>query len=369
MAPRPRKEGSKDLPPNLYRKTDARNGVTYYTYRDPISGRMFGLGKDKDAALREALAANQAEHLKTSLNERIAAPAAKATPARPFSRWITEYATIYQERDLADESVRNALMRLKRLDAEFGHHDIRDISTMDVAQYLGGMAKEGKSQMARAMRSLLRDVFSEAIAAGWTDKNPVEVTKAARVKIKRERLTLEMWRLIYAEAKSPWLQRAMELAVLTGQRREDIASMLFKDDRDGHLHVIQSKTGARLRISTALRLEALDLDLAAVIKQCRVGVLSKHLVHHHRTISRAKAGQPIMLDTLSKAFADARDAAAKRHGLSLGERPPSFHEMRSLAARLHAEEGRDPQRLLGHRSAKMTDLYRDSRGAEWIDVA
>ncbi|WP_226298703.1 phage integrase Arm DNA-binding domain-containing protein [Pseudomonas sp. MM213] len=43
MAPRPRNTGSKDLPPNLYRKTDARNGVTYYTYRDPISGRVFGL--------------------------------------------------------------------------------------------------------------------------------------------------------------------------------------------------------------------------------------------------------------------------------------------------------------------------------------
>ncbi|MDT4883425.1 hypothetical protein FQZ97_1194650 [compost metagenome] len=98
-------------------------------------------------------------------------------------------------------------------------------------------------------------------------------------------------------------------------------------------------------------------------------MLSKHLVHHHRTISRAKAGTPIVLDTLSKAFAEARDAAAAKHGLDLGKTPPTFHEMRSLAARMHADEGRDPQRLLGHRSAKMTDLYRDSRGAEWIDVA
>lgn len=367
MVPRPRKLGAKDLPPNLYRKTDARNGVTYYTYRDPVSGRMFGLGKDKDAAILEAVAANMALMAPANLSERLAAPA--ATPARPFSKWIAEYVVIYQERGLAEESVRNAGMRLKRLAAEFGSMDIRDISTMAVAKYLGDLAKEGKAQMARAMRSLLRDVFMEAMAAGWTDKNPVEATKAARVTIKRERLTLDVWRLIYAEAKQPWLQRAMELAVLTGQRREDIASMLFKDEKDGFLHVIQSKTGARLRISTALRLDSVDLELSTVIKRCRGGVLSKHLVHHHRTISRAKAGTPIMLDTLSKAFADARDAAAAKHGLDLGKTPPTFHEMRSLAARLHAEEGRDPQRLLGHRSAKMTDLYRDSRGAEWIDVA
>ncbi|MNR15183.1 hypothetical protein D3C85_1317020 [compost metagenome] len=76
-----------------------------------------------------------------------------------------------------------------------------------------------------------------------------------------------------------------------------------------------------------------------------------------------------MLDTISKEFAAARDRAAEKLGLDLGASPPTFHEQRSLAARLHEEEGRDAQRLLGHRSAKMTDLYRDSRGAEWIDVA
>jgi integrase len=132
---------------------------------------------------------------------------------------------------------------------------------------------------------------------------------------------------------------------------------------------VQSKTGARLRISTALRLEALDLDIATVIKRCRDRVLFKHLVHHHRTISRAKAGTPIMLDTISKAFAEAWDAAAIKHSITLGKSRLTFHEMRSLTARLHESEGRNPQRLLSHRSARMTDLYRDSRGAEWIDVA
>lgn len=370
MAPRPRKAGGKDLPPNLYRKTDKRNSVTYYTYRDPVSGKMFGLGKDKDVAVREAVAANMAEQLRPSLEERLAAATARpAAQSKPFAEWLADYAGIYAERGLAEASVRNVGMRLKRLAVVFEGKDTAAITTRDVAAYLNGLAKEGKAQMARAMRSLLRDVFMEAIAAGWADKNPVEVTRAARVTIKRERLTLALWQLIYAEAKQPWLKRAMELAVLTGQRREDIAAMLFKDERDGHLHVVQSKTGARLRISTELRLEAIGLDLASVIKACRGSVLSKHLVHHHRTISRAKAGSPVVLDTLSAAFAKARDAAVKRHGLEVGERPPTFHEMRSLAARLHAEEGRDPQRLLGHRSAKMTDLYRDSRGAEWIDVA
>jgi integrase len=367
MAPRPRNTGSKDLPPNLYRKTDARNGVTYYTYRDPVSGRVFGLGKDKEVAIREAAAANHADAIKPSLTDRINAPV--QIPAKAFSEWLVEYRELFSDRKLSASSNKNVGMRINRLDAVFGKKGIKEITTMDVANYLTGMAKEGKAQMARAMRSLLRDIFVEAQARGWADTNPVEVTKAARVNIKRERLTLELWKAIYEEATKPWLRRAMELAVLTGQRRDDIASMLFKDVRNGFLHVVQSKTGAKLRISTELRLESVGLDLTTVIKKCRDRALSQHLVHHAHASGRAKAGQPLVLDTLSSAFAEARDKAGLKLGITFGRQPPSFHEQRSLAARLHELEGRDAQKLLGHRSAIMTDLYRDSRGAEWIEVA
>lgn len=369
MSPRPRNEGSKDLAGlNLYRKLDKRNGKTYYTYRDPVSGRCFGLGTDKEAAIREAVTANHALNNKPPAlaNRVLEKPAA---PSHLFSAWLAEYRTIYQNRGLAAASIENMRMRINRLDVVFGGMEIRQITTMDVASYLSDMAKAGKAQMSRAMRSLLRDVFMEAMAAGWATTNPVEVTKAARVKIKRQRLTLDLWKATYAEANQAWLKRAMELAVLTGQRREDIAGMLFKDEHDGFLHVIQSKTGARLRISTGLRLEAIGLELGSVIKSCRDRVVSQNLIHHARTISRAKAGQRVVLDTISKEFAAARDRAAAKLEIDLGDHPPTFHEMRSLAARLYAAEGRDPQALLGHRHAKMTDLYRDNRGAEWIDVA
>ncbi|WP_312911038.1 phage integrase Arm DNA-binding domain-containing protein [Stutzerimonas nitrititolerans] len=365
MAPRPRKTGSKDLPPNLYRKTDSRNGVTYYSYRDPASGKWYGLGSDKAQAVREAVAANHSiAEMRPALTERIA-----AAPARRLSEWIDEYRKLYAERDVSAQSKETVRMRLNRLSAELGHHDTAEIGTFEIAGYLKTLTDQGKAQMAKAMRSLLSDVMREAIAAGWRKDNPVEVTRAAKVKIKRERLTLELWKAIYAEAKQPWLKRAMELAVLTGQRRDDIAAMMFKDVHDDHLHVVQAKTGARLRISTKLRLESLGLELGEVVKACRDAVVSKHLVHHSRTVSRATPGMPIMLDTLSSAFSVARDRAIAKTGINLSESPPTFHEMRSLAARLHAAEGRDPQALLGHKSAAMTALYRDSRGAEWIDVA
>jgi integrase len=364
MAPRPRKTGSKDLPPNLYRKKDRRNGVTYYSYRNPSTGKVYGLGTDKEAAIAQAVAGNHSMFAKPALAERMERPAKRA-----FGKWLAEYGRIIEEREIEDNTKRNLRMRIKRLDAEFGKHDINAVTTIMIADYLGAMVKAGKSQMSRAMRSLLRDVFMEAIAAGWAEANPVEVTKAARIKVKRERLTLDMWRAIHARAGTAWLKRAMELALITGQRRDDIASMLFKDEQDGYLHVIQHKTKQRLRLSTSIGLQCIGLDLASVIKLCRDNVVSKHLVHHARTISKAKAGSPIMLDTISKKFAEARDAAVSAGEIVVSGSPPTFHEMRSLAARLHAAEGRNAQALLGHKSAKMTDLYKDSRGAEWIDVA
>lgn len=368
MAPRPRNPGSKDLPPNLYRKTDKRNGITYYTYRDPVSNRMFGLGSDKAKAIAEAVAANMA------LQKALPTLAARIAPEptvkdRTFRDWIDEYRLVLVERELSDATMRTVGYILVRLVNAFGDKGMRSITTMDVADYLSEFVKAGKAQMAKGMRSQLKDIFMEAMARGWVDRNPVDATRSARVKVKRQRLTLELWKATYEEAKHPWLKRAMELAILTGQRREDIISFVFKDEVDGFLQVVQAKTGARLRISTSVTLECVGLNLGEVIRRCRDRVISKNLIHHHRTVARAKAGTPLMPDTVSKEFAAARDRAAAKLNLDLGENPPSFHEQRSLAARLHEEEGRDPQRLLGHRTARMTDVYLDSRGSEWINVA
>jgi integrase len=49
--------------------------------------------------------------------------------------------------------------------------------------------------------------------------------------------------------------------------------------------------------------------------------------------------------------------------------PPTFHEIRSLAARLYEKQGNvNVQVLLGHSDPETTRLYTDSRGTEWADV-
>ena len=50
-------------------------------------------------------------------------------------------------------------------------------------------------------------------------------------------------------------------------------------------------------------------------------------------------------------------------------RPPTFHEQRSLSERLYRAQGIDTQKLLGHKSSKMTDRYNDDRGKEWVTIS
>ncbi|MFT4465915.1 MAG: tyrosine-type recombinase/integrase [Sodalis sp. (in: enterobacteria)] len=62
--------------------------------------------------------------------------------------------------------------------------------------------------------------------------------------------------------------------------------------------------------------------------------------------------------------------ARRASGLTWDDTAPSFHEIISLAARLYTEEkGKDyAQKLLGHKSATMTNKYHDVRGSEWTEV-
>lgn len=94
--------------------------------------------------------------------------------------------------------------------------------------------------------------------------------------------------------------------------------------------------------------------------------ISPCFMHHIRHVGRAKPGDPIRGHTLSALFAEARDLTGIQWPQE--KTPPSFHELRSLSARLYADQGINAQALLGHKSADMTAIYRDTRGAEWIEV-
>lgn len=339
-----------------------RNG--YYSWTHP-DGREFGLGRDREEAIAqvsEALVALSGLQTRVRLVDRL-----NGSSDRTFGAWMTVYERQLGARKLADNTRRSYGSMARRARAAFGEDSLVErITTLEVAKALGELKDEGKARMAQAFRSYLTDLFRAAVAEGWIATNPVLVTAKVDVEVQRARLTLDVYQAVHAVAHD-WLRNAMDLALVSGQAREEVAAARFPDFYDEHWHCIRKKTGVRLRIPTALRLDVVGLSLADVVKRCRsTGVLSPFLIHQTQPYGNSPPGRRIWVDTVSRRFTDAL-ATLK---LSFGDRkPPTFHEIRSLSERLYSEQGGvSTQELLGHSTPDMTRVYHDARGAEWQTV-
>ena len=235
MSPRKRSIENRDLNkiPNLYRKVDKRTGSPSFQYKDPRDGRFRGLGADEELAKTRAKqlnAAIYAQLAQQSVTDSIMSqqPTAKQSGI-PFDKWIAEYLKICNDRlaigEIKLNTHRARIYQVNQLDKMFKGSGIQSITVKDIAQQLKIYRDQGKERMAQSLRSTLIDVFAEAIQAGEIDNNPASLTKNKTVIIKRARLTWDEWQQIYQAAGElqPWVQNSMALALLTGQRLEDIA--------------------------------------------------------------------------------------------------------------------------------------------------
>lgn len=343
-----------DWPKHLY---ESRG---YYTYRHPVTGKGYGLGRDLAYAMEQANQANAAidgQSLLRKLEER-----------KTLGEFLTIYETHLDTLNLRPRSrycIRSSLKAIRSAlsDLEIGtrYEDAPAMSGRCFA-FLKTYVDRNKLRMAKQVRTTLIDVFACMISRGWIAVNPCRDLKLPAPTVKRQRLTLDDWTAIHAQSPA-WLQRAMELALVTLQRREDVANMRFRDVSQGYLQVNQQKTDARLRIPMGIELNGLTLD--GVIRSCR-DMVTPYMVHHPRTHGKATAGDRVHPQTIAREFAAIRDKVGIQ--TQAGKTPPTFHEIRSLGIRLYKARGYNPQDLAGHKQSTTTDIYADDRGAEWVTV-
>lgn len=362
--------------PGLSCYTDLRTKKVYWRYKHPITGRFHGLGTDEKAARSIAAEANSrlAEQKMSQLLIARDKISKQLGGGIAVSNWLDRYWKIQEERCSLGE-IKPITLNQKKYPIDvmrqsIGNKDITTVTVRDILDILNPFKERGQNGMAKVVRSVMSDAFVEAQQAGEVSPgyNPAKAAKAPKSKVQRQRLTIDEWRTIYNQAEKPtrYLQRAMLLAVITGQRLGDISNMKFTDIWDDHLHVIQSKTGARIAIPLNLRCDALAMTLGEVIAKCRDRIVSPYLLHHHHTVAKAQRGGRIQEQTISGAFSDARDAS----GLKWSDgTPPTFHEQRSLSERLYRAQGVNTMLLLGHKNQQMTDRYNDDRGREWAVIA
>lgn len=371
--PRPRKNGRKGWPDNLTKYTDKRTGKEYYSYWHPIEKMRVGLGTDREAAFKAAKDFNA--FLAT---QEMGALTKRLMKVKSNRITVANFNTIF-EQSLTKRGLKNATMRvklnyLKRTQGWLGPDKPMDqVSTRDIMEIVESFEEQDQLRSAAAVRSFLLDYFREAEALGYIPRgtNPVEVTRMPRAKVKRMRLTLPVYKDVLAKAEEfldPFASNSQLLALVTGQRPEDIAEMQFLHIHEGRwLRVKQQKTGSLVQIDLQLKMDALGLSVGDVIERCRDTTLSRYIIHHTKRRTKSKPGDAVHPQTISKGFLRAR----RMVDLKVPDRktPPTFYEIRSLAERTYDEQGGvNTRALLGHKDIRSTAIYKDRRGDEWMVV-
>ncbi len=357
MAPRRRKEINRPLRPGMR----VRDG--YYSWTHPETGKEYGLGRNRQKAIKEVLAAEV--HLSTkraSLLDRITGA------ANTWAEWCDKFEAILDERDSRPNTRRTRKSQMNRLRRSFPADSAASrITTQDCAKVIDEITAEGKARTAQAFRSFLVDCFDRMIAKGWRKDNPARVLDEVKVKVRRSRLTLETFMALYRATDIVWLRNAMALALVAGKDRDSVRNAKFSDFRDGGWWCERTKTGARFFLPMHLRLNVFGMSLEDVVSQCRkTGVVSTYLIHQTQRAKGARLGKPLHVDMITRRFSE----GLAKLGIDWADKePPTFHEIRSLAARLHQEQGDvDPQQLLSHKDPKSTATYVDGRG-EWVKIS
>lgn len=365
---RPRSQKNKDLPPGLY-----RNGKAY-RYLHPNDGTWHGMGTDKVAAIA---AAKELNIMLSEPSDLVKGVMGKRKTMGEFSKYFEN--EIMPPRELSQNTTSQYINRLRTFDAKWKNTALEDITLLAINE----MLDEHPPSMSNLLRLLLIDLMANAVAKGLLDVNVAANTLPKIVKKVRKRHTVEGLAAIRAAA-DPWLQNAIDLALLTTQRRIDIIKLKWSDIRDGWLYVAQTKTTdldedddqEEFEVSGAgyVRIR-IDSEIQTVLDRCRKSdVVSPFVIHRipkkkfKRNLAAKEHWTEIDPDTLTTFFRDARKAA-NPYPKFTAKQLPGFHEIRALSIHLYKQMGKDPQALAGHTSPEMTELYASGHTTIlWNDV-
>lgn len=278
----------------------------------------------------------------------------KSTKPQTVNNWLDEYIKILDGRNLKQKTIEIKTYLIKVIRQQIGDNPLTQITPPDITKLIKIYTDQDKAPSAKCMYHLLKDIFREAYAQGWNDRNPAEPIKCPKVVVKRSRMTLGEFKKILNEAEKTGnkiMHDAMKLALVSGQRRSDIAEMKKSNVKRNYLLVDQYKTGAKIALPIKLECKKIGTSLRDIIESAD----NDFLVSHNN--------EKIKLDDITRQFSRLRDRVFSRDYWD--GTPTTFHEIRSLSERLYREQRIDTMTLLGHKSQQMTDKYNDSRGREY----
>jgi hypothetical protein len=373
MSPARRSARRRDWPRGLYEK---RPG--YFIWRHPYTGEEFVIGRASLAHARnEALAANS--HVSAEVPSLVARISGET---HTMAQLVADMPTAEKRQTrntfrALDKIITDGALKGEERIKGLGAIQTGQLTVKHCADLLEIMVKAGKGHQALAVRTRLIAICAHGAQKGWMERNPAEVTAKPKTTVARGRLSLEDFLAIREASREwPWLARAMNLALVTGQDRSTIAAARRKDVVNRRLITHRSKTADKappLAIPIDIRLDVLGLSLEDILRE-RTGIVSHHIIHHTHQQGRAKRGDPVSLKSITNCFTEARKRAGIPDELPDGKGAPTFHEIRSLSKRLYDAQAAaggmkvDTKELLGHMTDAMSELYKKTRDQTPIEV-
>ena len=395
MAPRPRKKGRGDLPPNVTARK--RGDDIYYGWIDPRTSKEKSLKakNDKPLAIKRGKALNAiiAQHQEAQLISTL------SSGGKTIEQFFDQYIDLLSQRGLKPNTIKSRKSLLNKWVGYVGNLSIDLVTPLHLTEAIQKEVDAGRKRQAVAMRSAAIDFFREAQVQGLfpADKiNPAEIARSVKAPVTRARLGIDQLKtmLSFTSAKDQWEKNVLLLALLTGQSREDLAVAQFRRFpdwnstlkkftewkkhesgpppefpysfiEDGYYHATRQKTGAMIRIPLSLKLDVIGYTVGDIVSQCRDSVHSRYLIHHTRGFVEAQKGDPVHKDTVSRMFARVRNRAKLE--FPEDKSPATFHEIRSLSIRLYTDQlgTKFAQTLVGHTDEETTAIYQDERSIKW----
>ena len=323
-----------DLPPRL---RPSKAGTYYYDH-GYVDGKRYWENlhtKDlKTAKLKWAEIESQ----------RRAPPSSRIRTVRALTDWYTAH--YFQE--LSPKTREERARHFRYLNDVFGDAHPDSIKPQHIAQYRE--ARSAKTAANREITSLNR-VYAIAYELGLVKTNPCSGVRRNTERARDRYVTDDELQAV-KELADPWFRAVLDLAYITGLRRQDLVEIRRSQITDQGLEIDHRKTGWRagIKMSDALR---------SVIDELRSVAESEYLLCN-------EDGSPVTVDRLKTKWRYLREKAI-RHGAM--EEPWTFHDLRAKAGTDAEERGVDPQRLLGHTSRQQTETYLRSRRRHWVDPA
>lgn len=364
MSPRKRITKNKGLPENLY--TNSSKGNTYYRYRSP-NKVYHPLGKnraDAIAAARKLNAYYDSLESEVSVVDRVLSES-EANISEVVKRFREEFVP---DRTTAESTRKLEEYRLNKIENDLGSTLVSSVTTKHIADYLDNNFKgDGYTKH----RGTLSQLFKFAITKGLAETNPVESTFAKKTEKKRQRMTLEQYKVLHAAAPD-WMKIAMEIGLLTLQGRNEVVNMKFGDLQGDYLYVIRKKT--QKNDWAYLRIKVSD-DIKAIFERAEHSPVNSPYLVHHEPSRRAKAKgrshwSQFTPNRFNELFRELRDSLPIFTNIPKDERP-TFHEIRALGSYLYKKAGYkrpDVKVLMAHSDEKMTELYQSGHEIEWNEA-